>query len=588
MHLKKISLFLILLLGHFVSYSQLDTDTIMTETEAYKPTIGMGVGTIAFFGDIKDNNYGHPFTSNFGYHLYLNQAINNFLSINFTTMIGKMRVEERDIRNTINFESDIFTAGANVQYNFDNLLSPQRKISPFVFIGVEMIEFDPKSDLKLGDDEYYQHWSDGTLRNLPENSPNAEHAVIIHRDYTYETDLREAGFNDKKFSKSTFSMPVGAGVIMHLNDQFNFKLGASAHFTNTDYMDGYTPSTSSELIGNVHANPRNDRFLYSFFSISYNFQKVPPGSIEDPYDDYQRPEEYIDYAEFDNSDYDNDGVIDFLDKCSNTPPNVEVDENGCPIDSDGDGIADYKDDEINSPNPDMVNAKGVSLSDEEILASYLQFVDSTGEHAEVVHSTFSGSGKKSNNKKYKLQLGEYNEGEYPENIEKMLGIPDLSVSKKGNKTVYAAGNYANVEQAKSRQQELQSQGFEDISLLVKDSKGGYVKSNELSGTSELGTPLSTVDNSEKVVYRVQLGAFKNKPTAETYANISNLFVSESGGFYRYMSGAFDNFNDAAKHKVKMIVEGYKGAFIVAFKNGERVPLKSVGVEPISTSPLIGK
>lgn len=43
-------------------------------------------------------------------------------------------------------------------------------------------------------------------------------------------------------------------------------------------------------------------------------------------------------------DSDGDGVPDKKDDCPNTPPGVQVDENGCPIDSDGDGVPDYKDD----------------------------------------------------------------------------------------------------------------------------------------------------------------------------------------------------------------------------------------------------
>jgi len=44
-------------------------------------------------------------------------------------------------------------------------------------------------------------------------------------------------------------------------------------------------------------------------------------------------------------DSDKDGVLDILDKCPNTPPEVHrmVDINGCPLDTDGDKIADYLD-----------------------------------------------------------------------------------------------------------------------------------------------------------------------------------------------------------------------------------------------------
>ncbi len=37
-------------------------------------------------------------------------------------------------------------------------------------------------------------------------------------------------------------------------------------------------------------------------------------------------------------DSDNDGVADYLDKCQNTPKNVEVDSKGCELDTDKDGV----------------------------------------------------------------------------------------------------------------------------------------------------------------------------------------------------------------------------------------------------------
>ena len=42
-------------------------------------------------------------------------------------------------------------------------------------------------------------------------------------------------------------------------------------------------------------------------------------------------------------DEDKDGVSDKKDKCPNTPADVKVDLNGCPVDTDGDGVADYED-----------------------------------------------------------------------------------------------------------------------------------------------------------------------------------------------------------------------------------------------------
>jgi OOP family OmpA-OmpF porin len=58
-------------------------------------------------------------------------------------------------------------------------------------------------------------------------------------------------------------------------------------------------------------------------------------------------------------DSDNDGVADYLDKCPNTPADARpVDANGCPVDSDNDGVPDYLDRCPNTPAGTPVDASG--------------------------------------------------------------------------------------------------------------------------------------------------------------------------------------------------------------------------------------
>lgn len=61
------------------------------------------------------------------------------------------------------------------------------------------------------------------------------------------------------------------------------------------------------------------------------------------------------------ADSDNDGVIDTLDKCPNTPAGTEVDASGCPLDSDHDGVADSLDKCPNTPEGAKVDANGCAL-----------------------------------------------------------------------------------------------------------------------------------------------------------------------------------------------------------------------------------
>jgi len=61
------------------------------------------------------------------------------------------------------------------------------------------------------------------------------------------------------------------------------------------------------------------------------------------------------------SDKDEDGVSDKKDRCPGTPYDVDVNDDGCPIDSDGDGVFDYKDRCPNTPARMSVDDYGCPL-----------------------------------------------------------------------------------------------------------------------------------------------------------------------------------------------------------------------------------
>jgi OOP family OmpA-OmpF porin len=72
------------------------------------------------------------------------------------------------------------------------------------------------------------------------------------------------------------------------------------------------------------------------------------------------------------ADSDNDGVADPRDKCPNTPTDVAVDKDGCPLDADKDGVPDYLDKCPATPTGVAVDADGCPLdSDKDGVANYL-------------------------------------------------------------------------------------------------------------------------------------------------------------------------------------------------------------------------
>ena len=79
------------------------------------------------------------------------------------------------------------------------------------------------------------------------------------------------------------------------------------------------------------------------------------------------------------------------------------------------------------------------------------------------------------------------------------------------------------------------------------------------------------------MFRVQLGAYSKKLSNNVFSGVNDLVViTTDKGLVKYLTGSFTDFNDAAKYKVDLLLKGYNGAFIVAYKNGTRVPLQSVG------------
>jgi len=593
------SLYLILIV--FVSQSIFAQEG-ESGNRASTPTVGVGVGALSIYGDINDNNYNSPFGGNPGINVYIIQPISTIFDVRINFLSGNIKEEERSLDRNVNFKSEIRGFSANLEYNFSNFLPENRKVTPLISVGVEAIEFNPKSDLEAFGGEPYNYWSDGTIRNIDENSANASQAIVIQRDFKYETDIRESGLNGSTtYAERAFSIPVSLGVNMHLNDQFNFRLESTLRYTFTDNIDGLSRKTDERIVGNRKANSRNDILFFGGFSLSYNFQKVEGADI-DQYDKKGKSDPFDFLASGNTEDYDGDDVIDLIDICPNTPKDVQVDSVGCPVDSDGDGVPDYLDEEVNTEYPEFANDKGVEMTDDMMYKSYLRYKDSTLEFADVIERDFTGQNKQKKRRRYRVKVGEYQKGETPADMTKLLSLSDLSKIDQDNSTLYTVGNYSTLKDAKDRAVKLSSDGYEKVDVIKRNNSGNYealnidtqsqnsdLTVNESVSSAPNSTPQEQENKIDEVVYRVQLGAFKQRPEESgKYGKIPSLFVVESGGYFRYMSGSFKTFEDAANHKVKMVVEGFKGAFVVAYKNGNRVSLKSVGVNPISSDPIIGK
>ena len=99
---------------------------------------------------------------------------------------------------------------------------------------------------------------------------------------------------------------------------------------------------------------------------------------------------------------------------------------------------------------------------------------------------------------------------------------------------------------------------------------------ELAQLKETPPAPSPMDFSKGVVFKVQIGAFKNKDLAKYFDNNPNFGGEATDkGEQRFTIGVFRDYWEADKFKKYMREMGVKDAWIVPFKDGARVEIKDV-------------
>lgn len=548
-----------------------------------KPTIGFGAGMLSFFGDVGNQHAGgDPLVTRLGYEVRASVPLTRWLDADLYAIHGRVGVNERDYARNQNFESRITLGGVQLRYNFQPLVRRERVVEPYLSVGFESVEFLSKTDLYDAQGRMYHYWSDGTIRDIAENAPNAGSAVEIARDYRYESDVRELdrdGFG--KYREQAFAIPVGVGARMDIGHGLDLRIGATMHFTTTDLIDGITENSQGQRKGEAG----NDRLLYTGFSLGYTI----PMARKPKKTRFQTPlnGEQLDAIVLED-DADGDGVKDFADECPGTPAGVKVDAKGCPLDGDGDGVPDDRDDELNSAPGALVNSRGVTLTDDELLKAWLNWKDSG--NVNIVATRVESFGKARPAKPpvkrvYVVKVGTHTEGISEEMIQKILSIPDVRTIEKGDTTYYVVGNFEAIPEALRRELELKGMG---IQSQVMAEEGGQLidVSQESAAERARMAGMGAGDDSRDVIVRVQLGAFRNKLSKNIFSGIDDLVVIKGDdGLTRYYTGTFKQVNPAAEHRVSMLLKGFEGAFLVAFREGKRITMREAGASVTGTEDL---
>ena len=610
--LSRICFILIVLLS-FSTKAQVDT-IVQSQTKSktnnttppplgdiFKPKISLGVGMLSFHGDLYAKHFQAPWTARIGYDLNISQRLFKPLQLNFNILFGQLGANEWLNNRQENFQSEIRAGGVSLMYDFGNFLSDKNKIRPWVSVGVNSFEFLSKTDLFDRSGNRYHYWSDGSIKNIDESAPTASLAVNLNRDYLYETDIRELnkdGFG--KYPERAWAFPMGVGALMQVTDRFDFKIGLQYYLTTTDYIDGVTKNS----LGTRTGTKQRDNFVYTSFALQYDLvitKKSKTDTLPDNYFDG------VDWLAIDNDDYDKDGVKDWDDKCHGTPVGVKVDQFGCPFDDDADGVANHADKELDSPKGVEVNQDGVALTDEYWQDWYNHYMDSGNVVKQEIVENFyalqkdsTGASKPSSNqakneKTYTVELARYNGPVPNDEMAYLLSIGDIqSTMLSDNTTVlYTAGTYKDIQNAVKRRDEFRAEGNKkaqvgyfnkngDLVSLSDEEISSIINGNKNNQPNSSGdVVIILVDDLKEefakgdIVFRVQLGAYRNRISRQVFKNVGSVVELKSdNGVYTYATRGFKTIQGAADLRADLVLEGYSDAFITAYKDGKRIPLSS--------------
>jgi hypothetical protein len=341
------------------AYEYTSDDNVKEEldnTSLNRPVIGFGYGLFTYFGDVNDSYRKNPVVGRIGKSLTLTRNANDFLEMRFTATHGHITGNERTKDRNLNFQTEILVGGIGVAYNFKHIRKEKKwSILPYVSLGLEYFDFNSKGDLYDAYGNYYHYWSDGSVRNIAEDAPNASNSVVLTRDYYYETDLRELNLDGMgAYQQVAVGIPIDIGFDLPINEYASMRFGNAFHFTFSDLID----NVSKHGEGDRKGNNGKDKFMFTYFSLRINLFGGGADDVDDRFKD-------VDFSSI-NGDEDADGVLDFDDMCAATPIGVLVDKNGCPHDDDGDGIPNYNDQQANTSLLSYyIDEKGIGYTQEE-------------------------------------------------------------------------------------------------------------------------------------------------------------------------------------------------------------------------------
>lgn len=411
---------------------------------------------------------------------------------------------------------------------------------PFIGLGIAHVDHLIKQDLEDAYGNAYHLWSDGTLRDIDEAGDHDGNANILRRDYSYESDL--ANQENAPGTGRSLAIPAQIGVRMDISPRVRMRMGVGGWLGLTDNVD---QKASEKMLS-------GDALASGFFGLGIRLGKLGKKTAPAPIVPGMTS---VDAALLASMDTDGDGVDNLRDRCPGSPLDVEVDVNGCPVDSDGDGYADYRDSEPHSRHT-RVDGRGVVINP---LAPMTTDWDTV--RGQVASDLTDWSG-------YTLRVPK----------------PEAGWTQAEQHSLMAFANLQETSSAMEVQigHDPLEAGLAADALIEQGMAPEIIEPT--SETSEVAVAAASPSEAGVEHHRVQLGAFQAPADEELdnlFAGIDVIQFRGEDGLTRVVSRAFANRSEAIEHKLEMQSRGFIGAFLTSYVSGD--PTEGIGVPETAQS-----
>lgn len=195
------------------------TTIVSVQVKAQQIEVGMLFGTSQYMGDLSDEkiNFSNSYfaTSLFGRYNFNNKwAIKGYAGYGRVSGDDKQSSETASKLRNLNFYTDIFEFSVHLEYNLlkNNLRNiSARPIIPYVFGGIGVFNFNPKTDFN------------GRTVELQPLATEGQGST------TYN--------NLQKYNLTEICIPMGVGIRARISDAFYLGFETGIRFTTTNYLD---------------------------------------------------------------------------------------------------------------------------------------------------------------------------------------------------------------------------------------------------------------------------------------------------------------------------------------------------------------